>query len=99
MSDLQKDQGIQMSSRNNQPTMESMIAKAGGLEQVAVDLGLTASMVRKWLGKNAMPWWHWHYFIEKGYTAAQIYNAIVLAFGESYANKQKAARQNKKKKA
>lgn len=81
--------------RNNQPTMESMIEKAGGLEQVAADLEMTPSMVRKWLGKNAMPWWHWHYFIEKGYSAAQIYNAIVALFGDQYAEKKKAAKLKK----
>lgn len=76
----------------NQPTIESMILKAGGCEKVAADLDVSASMVRKWRSKNGIPWWHWHYFIALGYNASQIYHAVVAVVGDTYGVPGKSAK-------
>ena len=72
------------------PAIRGMIEKAGGPIAVGEALSISASMVRKW-PSHGVQWWHWHFFIARGYNATFLYKANLAAAAEKYGIPTKAA--------
>lgn len=62
-------------------TIERVIRKMGGPQNVAKEMDLSLSLVRKW-PKIGIQWWHWPKVIEHtGYRVSDLFAANVMAAG------------------
>ena len=67
----------------DQKAIRGMIEKAGGPIAIAAELSISASMVRKW-PTHGIQWWHWPFFIGRGYNATYLFKANLAAAGHKY---------------